>query len=116
MEHQDDLGVGLYQLVLGQYTAVVWKATKAWVDENQVVTGGEESLSLADTDSLMLPNGLTLSGRLPMERSTQMHLLFLVAALLRPDQPATLGLTTLGTDMGDQEMDLEEYTPGDHTL
>ena len=89
MEHRDGLGTGLYAFILSQHTSEARNILLAHADQHQVFASGERTHTLADTDTLTVPNGVTLSGTLGVARSDHLHLKFISTTHLGNDYLTT---------------------------
>ena len=100
LEHWDDLGKFLYQLILGHNTTEAQKVTKDWYNQHQVVLGGEGSPTLAYAATLTAMERVNIPEILTMAQIAKLRLWVLVETILVPDHSTTLVLTDFGMEVG----------------
>ena len=83
----DDLSMGIHQFGMVQHTSTSQKVLKDRSDQHQVIAGGDAAPFLADSDTLTVPDGLSLPSTLSMEWGSHMWLSMVLDTLLGWYQP-----------------------------
>ena len=97
LNHRDNLGTVLHQFVIGQQTSSARKFLKACSNQHQVITGGVAAPYLADEDTLIDPDGVSLPATLAMARGSHTRLRVVLVTLFRPYHPTVLAMKDVNT-------------------
>ena len=116
MESRDDLTMGLHPFVLGQHTATFRKFLRRQADIYAIVTSGAGAPSLADVETLLSPDGVTLPRNFSMARGQWLRTQLIVGTCFGVDHNASEGLREFDEEVPVRETDLEEYVPRDSAL
>ena len=116
LDHRNNLGKGLHQFGLGQYTPAARKVLKVHANQHQVVVGGGTAPSPADVATLTASDDVSLSATMHMALRAHTWLRVVLVTLFRPDHPTTLARKELNTEIIEREIELEEYNPRDRGL
>ena len=116
MESRDDLTTELHPFVLKQHMTTVRKFLRGQADRYAMVVSGAGAPSLADTEILLAPDGVTLPQNFSMDRGQWLRTRLIVGTCFGIDHNASEGSKESGEGMSGRETELEEYTPRDSDL
>ena len=92
LDHCYNLGTGIHHFGIDKHTSVTRKVLKARTYQHQVVSGGGAAPSLADAETLMAPDGVSLPATLAMARRDHVWMIVVLVNLFGLDHPTTMSM------------------------
>ena len=108
IDHQENMGTGIYHFCLGCHSDSTQKILKACVDQHHAIVVRGRYPILSDTLNVKDPNEMSLPDILAMAQSTHAHLWVLLHNLLGRDHPSSHRVVTFVQALTEQEMGMED--------